>query len=88
MFLACFSALTSFGECSANVSTFCVQNLVLKCFQGLHKVHTKSWCLFSLAFPCELKFNLSTVLLDVAAGVELVYTGGGRGKEKEGGIGH
>lgn len=53
---------------------------------GLHRVHAKSWRLFSLAFPCELKFNLSLVLLAVAAG--LVCTVGGRGKEREGDIGH
>lgn len=83
-----FSALSSFEEPSANVSTFCVPNLLLKYFQMLHRVHTKSWCLFSLAFSCELKFSLFPVLLAVVAGAELVYTGGLRRKEREDGIGH
>lgn len=88
MFLAWFSALISFGESSANVSTFCVQNLLLKYFQGLFRVHTKSWCLFSLAFSCDLKCSLSPVLLAIAAGAELVCTGEGRRKEREDSIGH
>lgn len=59
-----------------------------KYFQGLHQVHTKSCCLFSLAFSCELQFSLFPVLLAVAARAVLVYTGGGRGKKREDGIGH
>lgn len=88
MFSAWFSALISFEEPSANVSTFSVQNLLLQYFQVLHRLHIKSWSLFSLAFPCELKFSLFPVLLAVVAGAELVYTGGLRRKEREAGIGH